>query len=222
MKRVITIDGPAGSGKSTVAGKLAKRLAFVHLNSGALYRVIACQADLQGVSLEDEEAVAKLAQQIEFTFVVADNGETRLLVDGRDIASEIATNEAGKKASLVAVLPKVRKILTEVQRRAAQHSSVVVEGRDAGTVVFPDADCKFYLDANVEVRAERRHRELAQAGEAEAEMSREQVLSELQARDHRDETRSISPQKPADDAIIVDTSKLNVEEVVDELIARID
>ncbi len=205
-----------------MAGKLAKRLAFVHLNSGALYRAIACRAHSEGVSLEDEEAVLRLAQQMEFSFVVDENSQTRVLVGGRDIASEIATNEAGKKASLVAVLPKVRSVLTEVQRRVASESSVVVEGRDAGTVVFPDADCKFYLDADVEIRAERRHRELIQAGEGEAGLSREEVLSDLRARDERDENRSVAPQKPADDAIVIDTSSLNVDEVVDELIARID
>lgn len=222
MKRVITIDGPAGSGKSTVAGKLAKRLAFVHLNSGALYRALACRASDLGVSLADEAAVASLAQELNFSFQVLEGGDTRLLVDGKDVAAEIATNEAGRMASQVAVIPEVRTVLTEVQRSAARECSVVVEGRDAGTIVFPDATRKFYLDADIEERAKRRHRQLVQAGETEAELSRDDVLSEVRARDERDTRRPVAPQKPADDAIIIDTTSLNADEVVEKILAQLD
>jgi cytidylate kinase len=218
---IITIDGPAGSGKSTVARKIAKKLGIIHLNSGALFRAIGLKAKRTGVELDDEGAVARLAAATEFEFVLSPIDEkvgsrdTCLLVDGKDIDEQLGSAEASMLASRIAVQSKLRDVLLRVQRELSLKHSLVVEGRDAGTVVFPNAEFKFYLDADIRVRAERRFAEQQDALDVDA------VQAELEARDHRDATREIAPQVAADDATVIDTSELGIDEVVEELCGRI-
>ena len=228
---IITIDGPAGSGKSTVASKIAKKLGFIHLNSGALFRAVALKAEEQGVALDDDDAVSELAADTEFAFKLSGRGqiaearrETRLLVDGHDVSEQVKSPAAGRLASRIAVLPKLREILLKVQREAADGNSVVVEGRDAGTIVFPGADLKFYLDAALEVRARRRFDELrSEAGESvDRVQSLAEVRREMKVRDTRDSTREIAPQIPAEDAIRLDTSDLNVDQVVEQICGLVE
>jgi CMP/dCMP kinase len=219
---IVTIDGPAGSGKSTVARKLANKLGFIHLNSGALFRAIGLKARDRGVTLEDDEAISTIARETKFDFeLVEDDGETkeratRLLVDGHEIREQISTDLAGQLASRIAVLPKVREVLLQVQRRVAEGQSVVLEGRDSGTVVFPYAEVKFYLDADSEVRARRRFEELMTAAPL-SNLSFETVMRDMQTRDQRELTRDIAPLRPADDAVVVDTTELSIDRVVEEL-----
>lgn len=218
---IVTIDGPAGSGKSTVARKLANKLGFIHLNSGALFRAVGLKVNDRGIALEDDAAISAVARETKFDFELTEGGEeakeraTRLLVDGREIKERISTDLASQLASRIAVLPQLREVLLQVQRKVAQGQSVVLEGRDAGTVVFPYAEVKFYLDADPEVRAKRRFAELtaAQGGT----VSFDTVMRDMQTRDTRELTRKIAPLRPADDAVTVDTTNLNVDQVVDKL-----
>jgi cytidylate kinase len=223
---IVTIDGPAGSGKSTVARKVANKLAFIHLNSGALFRAVGLKASSLGLSLDDDDVIAKLGAETSFQFVLSeDRGsseegrKTRLFVDGEDWEGRLFSAECSRLASKVAVLPKLRALLVDVQRKAAAGASVVLEGRDAGTVVFPDADVKFYLDASVPVRAARRLEDI-RTGDTAATL--ESVQREIEARDHRDETRLHGPQVAAPDAIRIDTSALSVDEVVEALCGKIE
>jgi cytidylate kinase len=212
---VICIDGPAGSGKSTVAHKIANKLGFIHLNSGALFRAIVLEAVNQGISLEDEERIVQLAEKLNFSFELSARGETLFLVDGREPSRELYSSETGLLASAVAVLPKLRKFLLQAQRDIAAQSSIVVEGRDAGTVVFPEASFKFYLDATLEERANRR---FAQLQQSKSQVDRESIRDDLLKRDRRDETRAIAPQVAAEDAIRIDTSDLNISQVVEVIL----
>ena len=228
---VITIDGPAGSGKSTVARKVANKLGLIHLNSGVLYRALALKAMESGISLADDSLLTGLVSELDFKVKLEDQVRTVLLVDDEDVDSEVVGDiggrikNAGEGASQVAVHKGVREALTQVQRNLAKGHSVILEGRDAGTVVFPDAQFKFYLDANLETRIKRRHKELigqelvgqAKGMPSEAQASEAQVREELTKRDHRDATRKIAPQVPAKDAIIIDTSSLSVDEVVEKI-----
>lgn len=222
---IVTIDGPAGSGKSTVAAKLANKLGFLHLNSGALYRAIGLKAEGLSLDLSDDEAVSKLAQDTRFEFSLREGTQKgsqssfELLVDGEDWTRRLFSAEASKLASFVAVLPKLREELTRVQRELRKTHSLVAEGRDAGTIVFPDAEAKFYLNASVEVRARRRFQDL-KSKDASANLA--QVEEEMKARDERDETREIAPQVAAEDALEVDTTELTIEEVVELLCKKVE
>lgn len=220
---VITIDGPAGSGKSTVARKLAMKLGFLHVNSGALFRAVGVIARERGVALEDETALANLAKELRFRFERGAGGETALFADNRDVSAEIRSESAGEIASRVAVLPQLREQLLQVQREVAQNHAVVVEGRDSGTIVFPDADFKFYLDADPEVRVKRRAAELVsdQLSAEEKAKAIALIREEISRRDLRDSTRSIAPQVKAEDAILVDTSNMQVSEVIETLSRKI-
>ncbi len=225
---IITIDGPAGSGKSTVARKIAKKLGIIHLNSGALFRAIGLKARRLGLELDDEARIARLAAETTFEFVLSgseagemqDGGpDTRLLVDGESIDERLGSAEASLLASRIAVQAPLRDVLLEVQRDVSQKHSLVVEGRDAGTVVFPEAEFKFYLDADVRVRAQRRCEERQGASGEPLDVAK--VQAEIEARDTRDATREIAPQVAADDAIRIDTSELGIDEVIEELCSRI-
>lgn len=216
FKTVVAIDGPAGSGKSTVAAKLAKRLGFVHLNSGQLFRALAQAAHRHGVPLEGEDALADLASRIQFRFELApSDGSTRLAIDGVDAGEDLRSAAAGEAASRVAVHAKVREVFVELQRKTAVQQPLVVEGRDAGTIVFPDARFKFFLNASPEVRAARRFKELGQTSTQGPTLA--QVAEELRQRDYRDSTRKVAPQVQAEDATLIDTSELNADEVVELL-----
>ena len=211
---IVTIDGPVASGKTTVAREVAARLGFMLLDTGAIYRSVALSATRRGLDLEDEEGVSQVAREINVAFEMVD-GVNRVWLDSEDATEQIRLPEMSQGASIVSALPAVRRALLERQRRFAEEGSVVAEGRDTGTVVFPDAAAKFFITASDAVRAQRRLREQQNKGISEGF---EEVLAALRERDERDSQRAIAPLKPAEDAVIVDTSEQTIEQVVDEVI----
>jgi cytidylate kinase len=211
---VVAIDGPAGAGKSTVARGVAERLGYTLLDTGALYRSVALVAQRKGIAWVDAPALGALAATLEVEFV-RDGQATRVLADGCDVSAEIRRAEISEGASCVSALPEVRKGLLDVQRRVAARASVVAEGRDIGTVVFPNAQAKFFLVANPETRARRRALELETAGRP-ADFA--QVLSDMVARDARDSGRSVAPLRRAEDAIEIDSSGATPTEVVERML----
>ena len=213
---IIAIDGPSGAGKGTVARNLASRLNYRHVDTGAMYRAVAWKALQEQLDLDDEEAVASLAGRIRLT---AEGGA--VLVDGQDVSSEIRTPEIDAAAARVARRPKVRAVLIRQQREMGAGGSVVMEGRDIGTVVFPDADVKLYLDASPEERARRRaHDPEHTAGRGSAAVH--DIASALEARDRSDRTRAVSPLAIAPDAIVIDTTQLPIDEVVDQVLTLVE
>lgn len=216
-KLIIAIDGPAGSGKSSVGEMLAERLGYLHLSTGAIYRAIGWKADKESIRFDDIPAMRALINRTEITFR-KDGATNRVLVDGVDLTDTLATNEVGKLASVVSAIPAVRAGLLALQRRAGEDGGVVLDGRDIGTVVFPDADVKFYLDASPEERARRRFLQLKQQG---LSSNLEQLITDIKKRDDDDSTRDTAPLRKAEDAVYVDSTSLALEEVVDILIATI-
>ena len=208
-KLIIAIDGPVGSGKSSVAQRVATLLGCTHLDTGAMYRAIALKAIRSGVALDNQAAVEALAADTRIDFASA-GGLLRILLDGADVTEEIRNPEMSQQASVVAVAPGVRRVLVAEQRRIGAAGGVVIEGRDVGTVVFPDADLKIFLDAAVEVRARRRWLEYQQKGKT---IGFEQLLEDVRERDHRDRERVISPLRRAPDAVYVDSTAMDGEEV---------
>jgi cytidylate kinase len=208
---VVAIDGPAGAGKSTTARLLAERLGYSLLDTGAIYRTLALLARREGTAWDDGPAVARLAHGLDIGFALRD-GVNRVLLRGVDITAEIRTPEISDGASRVSALPEVRAALLDLQRRLGAAGGVVVEGRDIGTVVFPDAGAKFFLTATADERARRRVVELRAAGRT---VDAEQTLAELRARDHRDSTRAVAPLRRADDAVEIDSSALAADAVVE-------
>ena len=212
MKRarpIIAIDGPVGAGKSTVADRLARALGFEYVNTGAMYRAVAVAARAAGIDADDPEAERKLDALLAGTQI--DFSDGRISLDGRDISAEIGSPEIGESASRLSTLGVVRARMRDLQPAAGARGGVVMEGRDIGTAVFPDAEFKFFLDASPEVRAERRWRELAARG---VKITPEEVLAQLRERDRRDRERELAPLIPAPDAIVIDASRLGVDEVV--------
>lgn len=214
---VVTIDGPAGAGKSTVARRLARALGYRLLDTGAIYRAVALAAQRRGVSWSDGPALAPVAAAlpIEFAFVGDVN---RVSLDGEDISEAIRTQEISSGASQVSAHPEVRAALLELQRRLGAGGGVVVEGRDTGTVVFPAAEAKFFLTATDRERARRRTEELAAKGQ---EVDLDTVLAETRERDARDAGRDVAPMRPADDGVIVDSTGKTLEQVVAEIEAEV-
>jgi cytidylate kinase len=217
---VIAIDGPVGAGKSTVARELARTLGFAYLNTGAMYRAVACAArnigynDIEAGDPEFERRLGELLENISITF----SGD-RVMLNGRDVSAEISAPEIGELASRLSTLAMVRAKMREAQRAAGAGGGVVMEGRDIGTAVFPDAEFKFFLTADINVRAQRRHAELAAKGIA---VSRAEVMEQLRRRDQRDRARELAPLRRADDAIEIDSSARGVEQIVDAMKARVE
>jgi cytidylate kinase len=209
---VIAIDGPVGSGKSTVARLVAERLGYLYLDTGAMYRAVGLLATEAGVSLDDEAAVVRIAATAGLRF----DGAGRLYAGDRDIGDLIRSLEMGAAASVVSVLPGVRRLLVARQRELGAGADVVMEGRDIGTNVFPGAEVKVFLTARPEVRAARRAAELRARGD---DVDEEQVLEALVERDRRDSEREVAPLRRAPDAAEVDTSELTLDEVVDAVVA---
>jgi cytidylate kinase len=205
---IIAIDGPVGSGKSTVARRVAEMLGYVHLDSGAMYRAVGLKALREGVSLDSPDRLAALADAARIDLVPR-AGKLRVLLDGEDVTEAIRAPEVSHAASVVAVVPGVRHPMVAEQRRAGEQGGVVMEGRDIGSVVFPHADLKIFLDASPDVRAGRRQRELEEKGEP-TEFAR--VLAEVHERDRRDRGREMSPLVRATDAVVVDNSAMDAEE----------
>jgi cytidylate kinase len=208
---VVAIDGPVGSGKSTVARRVAERLGFVYLDTGAMYRAVGLLAMEDGVQLDDEPAVLAAAAAAPLRF----DGDGRLFADGRDVSADIRSLDMAAAASRVSVLPGVRSMLVDEQRRLAADADIVMEGRDIGTNVFPDAAVKIFLTARPEVRAARRAAELREAGDS---VDDAQVLAALIERDRRDSTRAVAPLRKAADAVEVDTSGMTLDEVVEAVL----
>lgn len=212
---IITIDGPSGTGKSTVAKGVAKRLGFLFFDTGAMYRSLAWKLTEQNISLTDEAAIQQLVEEFQYDIQTTREGEKHYFVGEVDVTSKIRTQEISLLASQVSSLPFVRKTLVKIQRSFGHRVDAVFEGRDMGTVVFPDAELKIFLTARPEVRAERRYRELLQKFPDLADsLSKERILSEIEERDHNDRTRTISPLRQAEDAILIDTSDFTAEEVI--------
>lgn len=214
---IVAIDGPAGVGKSTVAKLLASRLRFLYLDTGALYRSVAWAVLKHGLDPMDAKAVAALLPKLALQMQVT-NEDVAVSINGKDITSELRTPPVSAAASVVSAIPAVRAWLLPVQRQIGEKGSVVAEGRDIGTKVFPSAPVKFFLEADPTVRAQRRHRELVAAGHGGAI---EQTSAELAGRDDRDRSRTTAPLVPADDAYHIDTSRLSVEEVVNQMLALV-
>jgi len=214
---VIAIDGPVGSGKSTVARRLAAALGCVYIDSGAMYRALGWKAVRMEVDLRDHAALARLAASTDVRLIPAEGGP-RVLVDERNVTGELRTPVMDEAASLVSTCPAVRERLVALQRAMADRTGVVMDGRDIGTVVFPHADLKFFLEADLSVRAERRLRDLQRAGAA---LDLAAVRAEVARRDARDQGRAVSPLHPAPDAIRIDTTALDVEDVIAVMLAAV-
>ena len=211
--RIVTIDGPSGGGKSTVSRALAAKLHFTYLDTGAMYRAVAYQCREKGVDLANSEQLAALLQtiQIELLPPAAGEDDVRVLVDGKEVGALLRTQEMGLLASQVSALPLVRKTLTRLQQKIGESGQIVAEGRDTGTVVFPQAAWKFFLDASPEIRAHRRAEQLRGKGEA---VDEQQLLAQIVKRDKDDRERTIAPLKAAPDALTIDSTGMPVEEVV--------
>lgn len=207
---IVAVDGPAGSGKGTVTKRIEKELGFLNLDTGATYRCVALEMLRKGISLENEEEIIKVANEINIE-INNQNDKDIILLNGEDVSKEIRTKEVTAIVSQVSSIVKVREIMVDVQRKLATGKDVIVEGRDIGTVVFPNADVKIYLDASEEIRAKRRYKENIENG---IEVTYEEVLENIKMRDYNDMHKKVGSLKKADDAILVDSTDLTIDEVV--------
>lgn len=212
---VIAIDGPGGSGKGTITVRLANHLGWHFLDSGALYRLTALAVMKKQMSLENEAALGELAANLDIFFETHGTG-VKTLLDKEDVSDRLRNEETGVLASKIAVIPAVRAALAGRQRRFRQHPGLVADGRDMGTVIFPDAKLKIFLTASVEIRAQRRHKQLKEKGES---VNLTRLFREIKARDLRDQSRSIAPLRPAEDAVIIDSTKLSIDEVFNKVVS---
>lgn len=220
---IVAIDGPAGAGKSTLARRLASRLGFTLVDTGALYRTVALASMRAGIELDDGDSVTAVATRLvekrELAFERGENGRMRVLLAGEDVSEAIRGAEVSRGASVVSAIEGVRAALLDLQRQAGEAGGVVLEGRDIGTVVFPEAEVKLFLTASPEVRANRRYQELRAKGH---DVSYEDTFADVKKRDKQDSERAIAPLKRADDAILVDSSGREIDDVLDEMIAHVE
>jgi len=215
---IITVDGPAGTGKSTVSKMFADRIGYTYLDTGALYRAVAYRTKMEGISAEDNALLFVFCKDLEIT-VVLEDGLMRIRINGDDITDKVRTEEIGMLASKISAVPFVREMLLPVQREAAGNGGVIAEGRDMGTVVFPDADIKFFLNAQGTERAKRRYQQLYDRGERP---DFNEIRRDLEIRDRQDTGRNVAPLRPSENAVIIDTTEMNVGSVVDTMIAVTD
>lgn len=213
---VITIDGPSGTGKGTIAQKLANSLGWHFLDSGALYRIVAIGAEISGILQNNIKDLVGLSKVMDVTF--SEQFEGSISLNGEEVSGKVRLEETAEKASLVAVIPEVRKALLNRQLNFRQLPGLVADGRDMGTVVFPDAGLKFYLTASPEERAQRRYKQLINKG---VSVNLRALLQDIASRDERDANRKVSPLKPADDAVVIDTTSLTIEQVLNKVLAEV-
>jgi len=214
---VIAIDGPGGSGKGTISTRLAEHLGWNFLDSGALYRLTALSVLKNNVSHDDEAALGKLAESLNIRFEASSDG-VRAMLDDEDVSVALRREETGILASKISATPAVRAALVKRQRQFRQLPGLVADGRDMGTVIFPDANLKIFLTASAEIRAQRRYKQLKEKGES-VNLSR--LFREIKARDLRDQSRSIAPLRPAEDAVIIDSTDLSIEDVLEKIKAMV-
>lgn len=214
---VITVDGPSGVGKGTISQLLTQRFGWHFLDSGALYRLTALAARRQRVSFDDEAGLARVARELPVEFRPQVAGDLQIFLSGQEVSRDIRTEQAGNDASKVAAVPAVRAALLERQRAFRRAPGLVADGRDMGTTVFPDAPLKIFLTASAEVRAQRRYNQLKEKG---LDANLHSLFVEIAERDERDRNRSVSPLKPADDAVVIDTSMLGISEVLAAVLAQ--
>ncbi len=211
----VAIDGPAGAGKSTIAKLVAKEMGSVYVDTGAMYRAMALRMLNLGVNTEDTAAITEASKDADISIRYVD-GEQRVILDGKDVSEEIRTNEVSGLASVVAAVPAVREKLVALQQKLARETAVVMDGRDIGTTVLPDAELKIYLTASQKERARRRFVQNAEKGLPEVPM--DYLIGEIAERDRRDMTRSVSPLRKAEDAVLLDSSEMTIEEVVSAIL----
>lgn len=214
---IITIDGPAGAGKSTVSKALAKRLSFTYLDTGALYRAVAFKADQEGITPDDELLLAELCGRIDLSLANVDD-QLRIFIDKDDVTDNLRTEKISFLASKISALPSVRSSLLPIQRKAAENRNIIAEGRDMGSVVFPDADYKFYLDANLDERARRRYLDVC---DSEKAPDMDDVKKGINIRDIQDSSRKTAPLKVPDNAIMIDSTELSISSVVERMMGII-
>lgn len=215
---VVTVDGPSGAGKGTLCMLLSKKLGFQLLDSGAIYRVLALAAIHHGVDTESEDALVPLATHLDVQFV-AEGDLVKVILEGEDVSKELRKEETGMAASKVAALPRVREALLRRQRAFEAAPGLVADGRDMGTVVFPNAKAKIFLDASAEERAHRRLKQLQDKG---LDVRFDDLLSEIQERDDRDRNRPVAPLRPAEDALVLDSTSMRIDEVVEKALQYIE
>ncbi|SQF64403.1 cytidylate kinase [Actinobacillus pleuropneumoniae] len=214
---IITVDGPSGAGKGTLCHALAEKLGFDFLDSGAIYRITALAAVKAGIALDDEDALAEIGRRLDVKFVPKD-GEINVILNGENVGDQIRTAEAGQNASKVAVFPKIREALLQRQRDFSTSKGLIADGRDMGTVVFPEAQVKLFLDASAEERAKRRVKQLQEKG---FNANFDEILAEIKERDFRDRNREVAPLVPAKDALLLDSTSLSIDEVVRQALDHI-
>lgn len=213
----IAIDGPAGAGKSSAAKLIAKELGFIYIDTGALYRSIGVAVLRKGLKTDIKEDVVSVLPEVELSLKFVD-GEQRVILNGQDVSRDIRLPEASMAASNVSAIPEVRSFLLDMQKKFAKESNCLMDGRDIGTVILPDADLKVFLTASPEVRAKRRYDELIEKGTPK---DYDELLEEIKLRDHNDSTRPIAPLRPADDAVIIDSSEMTLDEVVAKVVSMV-